>query len=414
MTGAKHEYTTAVRGAHLRAGRRGDRPRLVVAATVVAVAGLVWGWLGWTAVRRADVFDDERFSIARWEATTLLNKWLYHLGGPLHDAPSDDEALTRYFAASRAIGRIEREPHQASGRAPQQAAELRRLRAERRRMENHVEAIIERRIATVLADEGLRTGLPGPLPSVVWPPVDFELTAAPRVLATSPRDRIRLERSDLLSNGLTAEEAEAVEARAANDRRAAVVLPTGGVAAYPSIVDEAATYEDMVKTAAHEWLHQYLFFHPLGRRYYNSDLRSVNETVATIGGEGIAELVLARYPAPPGTGSPPPPRADVDVRAALSELRREVEALLAQGRIEDAEALMERRRVELADRGVRIRRINQAYFAFRGLYATSGAAAGDLGPRLEAFRARTGSVGAFVRALRDVSSRAELDALLSR
>ncbi len=388
-----------------------------VAPAAFAIAGVAVMFaaaaFGWQMLRRDGLLDDTRFSIARWEATTLLNRWAYELGRPFRDDPPDAEALRRYFAATAALAALEQDAGDRPDAA--QAAELARLRDERRRMENHVESIIEGRIAAVAGDAGLRRGVPL-FADIVWPPVDFELTAAQRVLAISPRNEIRLVGDDLLNTSLSSAEAAELEREATAGGRVAVVLPTSGVAAYPSIVDEGQPYDEMVETAAHEWLHQYLYFYPLGRGYFDDGLRAVNETVASIAAHDIATLVLARYPAP----DLPPARApdaaqrreQVDVRAELVALRAMVEPLLAQGRIEEAEALMEATRLDLERRGVRIRRINQAYFAFRGLYATSGASGDDLGERLQALRASEGSVGAFLAAVRGVGSRAEIDALL--
>jgi len=53
----------------------------------------------------------------------------------------------------------------------------------------------------------------------------------------------------------------------------------------------------------------------------------------------------------------------------MRETRIRVDKLLAQGRIEEAEAYMEERRQEFVAHGYYIRKLNQAYFAFHGAYA---------------------------------------------
>jgi hypothetical protein len=137
---------------------------------------------------------------------------------------------------------------------------------------------------------------------LVFPPVDFELDAPPRVLAVSPRDRIELEHSYLLEPGLGREDFEAVEREAESENGAAtgisaVVVGTGGVATYPAVVSSSAAYEHMVDTAFHEWTHQYLAFYPLGRSYFEgSDLRTLNETVANLAGTSLAGEYFKRYP----------------------------------------------------------------------------------------------------------------------
>ena len=75
---------------------------------------------------------------------------------------------------------------------------------------------------------------------------------------------------------------------------------------------------------------------------------------------------------------------------------------------------MEAARLELAAAGVRYRRINQAFFAFRGGYATQPGATSPYGPLLEQLRARSTSLADFVAVIRTVNSRAAADALLGR
>ena len=76
-----------------------------------------------------------------------------------------------------------------------------------------------------------------------------------------------------------------------------------------------------------------------------------------------------------------------------------VDAMLASGRISDAENYMEQRRQIFVKNGYFIRRLNQAYFAFYGAYAdVPGGAAGEdpVGPAVRALRARSASLADFV------------------
>jgi hypothetical protein len=96
----------------------------------------------------------------------------------------------------------------------------------------------------------------------------------------------------------------------------------------------------------------------------------------------------------------------------MRNLRLEVESLLRDGRIEDAEMVMEERRQFLADNGYYIRRINQAYFAFHGSYADTPASIDPIGPKLELLRRRSPSLEAFIETAREFRSEADLDAAL--
>ncbi len=74
---------------------------------------------------------------------------------------------------------------------------------------------------------------------------------------------------------------------------------------------------------------------------------------------------------------------------------------------------MEERRRELADEGVLFRRINQAFFASRSLYANTPASIDPIGGKAQALRERAGSVGAFLRVAAQLTSEADLDRLLA-
>src|SRR5690606_25008448 len=94
----------------------------------------------------------------------------------------------------------------------------------------------------------------------------------------------------------------------------------------------------------------------------------------------IGRRVLERYypdlvppPAPPPdpNAAPPPPPA-FDLGAEMHETRVTVDQLLADGRVEEAEAYMEARRQVFVANGYLIRKLNQAYFAFYGGYQAGG------------------------------------------
>ena len=102
---------------------------------------------------------------------------------------------------------------------------------------------------------------------------------------------------------------------------------------------------------------------------------------------------------------PSPSLADTppfDFRAEMHETRVHVDALLAQGKIDEAEAYMEQRRQVFLKNGYLIRKLNQAYFAFNGAYAdVPGGAAGEdpVGPAVRALRAKSRSLADFVNTI---------------
>ena len=74
---------------------------------------------------------------------------------------------------------------------------------------------------------------------------------------------------------------------------------------------------------------------------------------------------------------------------------------------------MEEKRQYLADNGYFIRKINQAYFAFHGLYGTAPASSSPIGPKLQELRRRIPALAEFIRAVSKITSEADLDRLLA-
>lgn len=374
-----------------------------------------------------DIANPYEYSLTKWEFRHFLNKWLFVIGGLFRDHSLSheeaDDLLAYYFSLVNETNDLSRRIDDAKAKNDDITSlsdELEEKEAEQRRLRNAVEAIIEGRISTVLGDQGLKRSLPiFSDVRFVFPPVDFELAGPPLALVISPRDRIELERVFLLSDEINTLDMQQLEAKAETTGVSALVVRTGGVASYPSVVPDSAGYESVLGTVAHEWVHQYLFFSPLGRRYFKSEeLRTINETVANIAGREIARLVQERYPKGSAEPSGGPSRgasasSGIDFNREMRSLRRQVDELLALGKVEDAETLMEEKRRFLAENGYYIRKINQAYFAWHGIYADTPSSSSPIGPKLEELRQNSTSVGDFLRRAGQITSAADLDRLLS-
>ncbi len=399
---------------------------LLIVVLLVALAALA----SWRIVDALHLpLGSRDYDVLGWEVRHLPGKWLYRFGrlwqGEL-SREEKDRRIEDYLALQAEVAALEGElgRQRASGDPGSAGSEeslrlLAEKREERDRLENAVEAILEERISEVASGLGLKTSLPF-FPGARWlfPPVDLEFDSPPYVLVVSPRDRIYLESARLLRSDLALEETLRLEdeEERASKNVSALVVRTGGVATYPSVIPPGDSYRKTLEVAAHEWVHHYLFFHPLGARYFQSEtLRTINETVADIAGQEMAALVGRRYPLP-SLEEPPPGESEGEetlLEEELHRLRIDVDRLLAAGRVEEAEALMEERRQYLAERGYFIRRINQAYFAFYGLYGTTAASSSPLGPKMEELRRRSPSLGDFIRAVSQVTSEDDLDRLLS-
>jgi hypothetical protein len=90
--------------------------------------------------------------------------------------------------------------------------------------------------------------------------------------------------------------------------------------------------------------------------------------------------------------------------------------LLAQGKIEAAEAYMEARRKIFWEQGYRgLRKLNQAYFAFHGAYADTpvGAAGEDpVGAAVRRLRAQSSSLTVFLKRISKVTDFSQLQEMV--
>jgi hypothetical protein len=278
------------------------------------------------------------------------------------------------------------------------------------------EAVLQHQVSVILGEVGLGIG------RQPFPPPLYHVTSLPRALIVSPRDVIRQEADVSLLPDLSVDEIARVEREVEQGLNvSSLVVPVGGVGIYPTMVTSTTDLRWLAEVVAHEWIHNFLTLRPLGVLYFNSpELRIINETAATIAGKEIGDAVLARYypeflpppepePDPLGEIEPlePPEPPPFDFRAEMRETRVTVDALLAEGRIDEAEAYMEQRRQVFWDNGYRIRRLNQAYFAFYGAYADQpGGPAGEdpVGEAVRSLRADSPDLAHFINRISWVTS----------
>lgn len=317
------------------------------------------------------------------------------------------------------------EPHAASASLRTELADLYDRQA---RLAPVAEAILEEQVSLVLVDLGLAVG------GQPMPPVLFHISPLPWHLVVSPRDRIAREIAVSLVPDLTVDQQAALEAQidAALDV-SSLVVPVGGIGAYPTMIMRTTSLAWLSEVIAHEWIHNWLEFRPLGANYdLSPELRTMNETTALIAGNEIGRLVLERfYPELLAEyasvsnigleGSPfwpqGVPRPRFDFQAEMHATRVRVDELLADGKVEEAEAYMEERRQIFWLNGYPIRKLNQAYFAFYGAYAdVPGGAAGEdpVGPAVRALRQQSGSLTEFLHTIAKMDSFDDLQAAVAR
>jgi hypothetical protein len=385
-----------------------------------------------TALARDDLFD-----YVSWEVDALWGKArqeLFGVGAYL-DAEAQHDLVIDYLTQlgdalhlEDSIERVYADPDIpdpdafTAGIRVQQETLRRRLAAD----QPLVESIIEAQISAVLVDEGFDWL------GQVMPPVSMHFSELPMTLVVSPRDRIEFA-VQIELNTLSIEEREALEARIDSDLDvSSLVVPLGGLSLYPSMIVEPSSRDlptrvaRAIEVTAHEWSHHYLVFFPLGWEYSaRPETRIINETTASFLGQEIARKVMLRYyPDLPPPEYPsflsPPATTDVpldptapppfDFAHEMNITRVQVDVLLSQGKIEEAEAYMEARRRVFVSEGYAIRKLNQAYFAFYGGYQSEPGAGGadPTGPAVEELRTLSPDLRAWLQTLRTITTRDQL------
>ena len=360
-----------------------------------------------------------RYSLVSWEVSHFLDKWVHKVADlmPWTSEPSRQERIDQaktFFDLGQRQRELERTllspvPGTVDSVSEDQAqllsSELEDIVTQRERIRSTVEETIESEVSAVLSQEGFASRI-----GLIFPPVDTVFSRSPGVLVLSPRDRIERLETILMKPGLNDETRNQIENRIFQaEDLAALVESSGGVAVYPSVVSESGGLHHAIVITAHEWLHHWFFFQPLGQHFWdNSQMTTLNETAATLGGRAIGDQAFTAMTGEMVVrGAEPPPTQDDDTfnfDGAMRETRLRTEELLAEGKIEEAEAYMEERRQFIADNGRFIRKINQAFFAFHGSYATSAASISPIDEQLGELRRSTDSLEDFIKSVATFAS----------
>jgi len=401
---------------------------------------LILGLLLWLLTPNWPKFGDEKyqleaivggrtFDFVTWEVNAMAAKATAVLSGGTRflDETTQKALVLDYLDTIDQMNRLNWEiaqiytnPDVANPEEMSQAQqdELASARRKMARLQPLAEAVVQDQVAAVLADENLAVA------GQIWPPVLMHMTPLPSIMIVSPRERIERQEQLPLQPGLTVAEMDEMETAVYEDvDLSALVVPIGGLATYPAMIMETSSVTWLPDVTAHEWTHHWLMPFPVSLNYVSDpQVRTINETVASIAGREIGEQVVARYYpefAPPPQPTMPPeaaPAAAVepprfDFRAEMAETRRTADAMLAAGDVAGAEAYMEARRRLFVENGYAIRKLNQAYFAFYGAYADEPGAAGDdpIGPTVLAIRAASPSLRDFLRAVAFIGSLEDLE-----
>lgn len=412
--------------------------RLRVMVIVVAVALLVVG----SSVESVNPLDGLRrytraveFDFVEWELSALFNK---AVSASLKlerflEVDQQVEVVQTWQADTEQVITLEQDLLSAQNDSSPDRdklvmaakSALDQKKAEHNRLAKLAEAVLQNQAEVILARAGFGLG------GQILPPVLYQVSDLPLNLIISPRTEIKNKLSISLDAGLDTVEKDQIETGIYRDYDlSALVEPVGGLGAYPTMVMRTTNLNWLTETIAHEWIHNYLTFFPLGIRYYlNDQMRTINETTASLAGKEIGlDMIIAYYPErTPRYYQPMPMFTTVlaegaemlnpfNFRAEMHETRVRVDALLTQGQVDQAESYMEARRNFFWENGYRLRKINQAYFAFYGSYndTPGGGASGEdpVGPAVRELRARFTRLNEFLEQIRFISSFDQLVGLL--
>lgn len=353
------------------------------------------------------------FDVAQWQLRALAGELKVFLEGKhMETKPT---VLTKYFSLVAEIESLKASLNALGSSAEQLAplkARLNHLEEQRAMLVDEVERTLQSQIRKVLLERRI-VG-----PEFVFPPMRFKLEPPPSLLVISPRDRILLLRRVLLRQDLDLEQRESIESEADGFGVSSLVVNLGGFAAgYPALISENASPRFIINAAVEEWLHQYLAFTPLGFLYLlditgvrpDPDIVTMNETLVGMVSEEISTEVYATYYGTQGSGSEDSvPESELDFDREMKQTRWKVDQYLAQGNIEEAERYMEERRQYFVANGHYIRKLNQAYFAFYGIYAYEPASISPIYEDLKELRALSPSLKQFLDSVAGMTSYQEL------
>jgi hypothetical protein len=375
------------------------------------------------------------YSLTSWEARNLLSKWTHRAVRllPWSSRPSMQgrELLDEYFRLGEEVRRLLDDVEEAAAGAEagvrkslvEKEDELTQTMEARGRLRNDVEELIESAISAVLTELDIAS-----FGDLDYPPVDIRLDEPPRVLVTSPRDRIARSHEALVATDVTVEEREMMERALRDQDLSALVSNIGGVATYPAIVGNLGSLRWTLGTSAHEWMHHYLVANlkPLGLKAHSApEMLTINETMVDMAGREIGDLAFERLGGavePPSPGAPEyrgaqEPERDgdgFDFGAAMRETRLRVDDLLAAGAIQEAEEFMEAQRLLFVENGFHIRKLNQAYFAINGTYAEQPQSSSPVGDQMREVRSLVPNLKTFISTMSAVSSHREFLRVMDR
>lgn len=410
---------------------------LALSLTLIVLASVGCGVSGKTSRSFNEQLDSivkpYSFNFAAWETSTLFNEMKQRITNPQPGSALNSQSVIQYFSGLAQINTLKSDiqmlqANKIQGDINLYEAKLAETEARTEVLRPAVEQTIARQVSQTLADQGIYNPLGTDWFKLTFPPVSFKLEKPLYELIISPRDKIQRQQSITIKQEISGPQIDEVEFSVDKLNVSALVVQIGGLGAtYPAFVVDNADLRFTIDTAAHEWLHQYLAFKPLGFRYVldllgisnNYGIDTINETVASMFGQEVGAQIYNRYYSQyksPAENNPAnsPVTPGFDYNGAMRLIRKTVDDYLARGQVDQAEQYMNDGQQFLASQGYHIRKLNQAYFAFYGTYADSPTSIDPIGAQVRLLRQHSASLKDFINAASSLTGSQELSQKVSR
>jgi hypothetical protein len=366
------------------------------------------------------------FNFTIWELSTFFTDVRRRISSPEPAGALNSQSVVHYFSYMAQVNSLKSDirilqDKKISGDISSYESELNEAEAQADSLKPVVEQTIARQISETLADEGIFNPFGDNRFNITFPPVNFRLQKPLYTLVISPREKIERTHSIMIEPDINTSQMEEVESSLEKLGVSAVVIQVGGFGGtYPSFVSDNVDLRFTIDTAMEEWLHQYLFFKPLGFNYvldllgifHQADIPTINETVAGIASQELGKMVYDKFYAQYKTDGPAkesrPVTPAFDFDAAMRNIRQTVDGYLAQRQVERAEKYMEDQRQSLEAQGYYIRKLNQAYFAFYGAYAYGPGSVDPIGDEVGQLRKQSSSLKDFLDTASTLKSNQDL------
>ena len=354
-----------------------------------------------------------RYNLILWEFKNLPDKIIHKIKTKNNTDTFYETLVWELVEISKKI----RKEQEIKNQTDPQEVSLKQLIIKRNNIRDEVEEYLESLLSQEIKNQKLSI-----FGGLIWPPVDFRIDNPPKLLVVSPRSEIVRVNETLINPDIEIHQMEVIENNLEKKHNlSGLVIQTGGLASYPTVVPSDVDLRELLEIAAHEWLHAYLIFQPLGRGYFKGgEMVTINESLADMFGRELGGRVYSNLLGVPFEEPERPvffeateeKLAGFDFNNHLRETRLEVESLLSDGLVFEAENYMEKRKNEINSNGYNIRKINQAYFAFHGSYGSSPSSISPVANYLWDLREQSKTIGELIHIMEDVSDYEEFEQIL--